>query len=172
MHKEKIVEKAQEIVNYYEESEFFDQIYKIISDWELESGEGNEQEGFVVFRKEVECGYTLQDIETEIDNEIINVTEYSEMFNIIVNQIVYYKQIDNMMIFDTTGGSEVIIEQIGFEDIDIDEEQYPQVKSNPRLYEEIEKQLSLLQESDPQDLFETPFDRLVQHQFVEVGLDK
>lgn len=163
MKSETLISIARDLVESAEEPDFFDSVYDTLSDWEFSNAEGDEREGYISFNKVVESGYTQCDVEVTIEDQNANIEEFAEMFKIHINATIhYYTTIDGMMNFDTCGGeTNVDIIQSHIEDIVFDEEKYPHIVKIPNVYEQIEKELLLLPQANPQDLFDTNFDYLL-----------
>lgn len=163
MKSETLISIAKDLVESSEESDFFDSIHDTLSDWEFGNAEGDEREGYISFNKVVESGYTQCDVEVTIEDQNVNIEEFAEMFKIHINAVIhYYTTIDGMMNFDTCGGeTNVDISESHIEDISFNEDQYPNIAKIPNIYELIEKELLLLPQANPQDIFDTNFDYLL-----------
>lgn len=157
-----IVGIAKQLVESAEKSDFFDKVYDTKRDWEFDSAEGTEDEGFIYFTKVVESGYTQGDVEVTVEDTEINIEEFAEMFDIKVEAVIHYYTSNGMIYFDTNGGdTHTEIKQTGIEDVQFDEEENPEALNIPNIYEKIEKEIADLFESDPQDVFDVSFDSLL-----------
>ena len=157
-----IVGIAKQLVESAEKSDFFDKVYDTKRDWEFDSAEGTEDEGYIYFTKVVESGYTQGDVDVTVEDTEINIEEFAEMFDIKITATIHYYSESGMMYFDTNAGdTSVEVKQTGIEDVQFDEEKNPEAVNISGIYEKIEKEIANLPESDPQDVFDVSFDSLL-----------